>query len=40
MGKVKIQIDEDVALNLIKLKIKLGDTYSTVLRRLLDGQRK
>lgn len=34
MDKIKIQIDKDVANELIKRK-QVGDTYSDVIRRLL-----
>lgn len=34
MRKVKVQLDEDIVNELIKLK-KIGDTYSSVIRRLL-----
>ncbi len=33
--KVKVQLDRDVLNQLIKLK-EVGDTYSTVIRRLLE----
>ena len=34
MRKVKVQLDEDIVNELIKLK-KIGDTYSDVIKRLL-----
>ncbi len=37
--KVKVQLDKDVANQLIKMK-EVGDTYSDVLRRLLKNARK
>ena len=36
MDKVKVQLDKDVATALIRLK-EVGDTYSTVIRRLLEN---
>ena len=35
MDKVKIQLDKDIVNRLIKLK-EMGDTYTDVVRRLLD----
>lgn len=35
--KVKILLDKDVVLSMIKLKTNIGDTYSKVIRRLLDS---
>jgi len=36
MDKIKVQIDRDVANELIKRK-QVGDTYSDVIRRLLEN---
>jgi predicted CopG family antitoxin len=38
MDKVKIQLDKDVVNRLIQLKV-VGDTYSDVVRRLLDDRK-
>ena len=34
--KIKVELDKDIANDLIKLK-EVGDTYSDVIRKLLEG---
>lgn len=38
MDKVKVQLDKDIVSALIKQK-EVGDTYSDVVRRLLNGKK-